>query len=321
MRNGSFECDTRSVWARCYAANCPDVSVERVEEILDSLQRVKILFRWQDTDGRTWGFWVGIRKPGRLPGPSRKDHEKSGAEPPVGQLVEFIGTTGQPSVNQPDASGCVGLGSGLGSGLGLGQGDGDGLVEHGCKGARGAEPPPGSVQGQMEAHGEDWSPEAGEGTTHLTCPSGLNQPDPVRVDDPEQQEQRVANPENSFTLQPLSEAKEFAEFFWELEGQSPVHFEDSPKYATYLKHSAMALDIVPDLADLKNRATWGMTNDKFLREREDLPIALFKTPTKLEDLRWEINRDAKNRRGSSGHANEDDARSGRKDKVVNYSKI
>ena len=160
LANGSFECTPAKVWSKVYAENRPEVSLAHVEQMLDELERAKILFRWS-AEGKTWGYWTGIEKPGRLPPPSRRGetggrHEALGAEPPRAALDAFLArqTSGQPMANhnltngqpidadapyagapeigksnkidgQPTANqrltnGCLGLGSGLGSGLGLG---------------------------------------------------------------------------------------------------------------------------------------------------------------------------------------------------------
>ncbi len=136
--NGSFECHPRQLWGRVYAFNRPDVTLQDVEAILNEYERVKLLFRWT-SEGKPWGYWVGIDKPGRLPSRARLDgrHEKLGAEPPVQQLRPFLSTTvlpdGEPlecqtpTIGQPEVS--LGLGSGLGVGLGSGLGLGCQLVQ------------------------------------------------------------------------------------------------------------------------------------------------------------------------------------------------
>jgi hypothetical protein len=70
LANGSFECNARAIWTTCYGYNRPDVTPEDVAAILDEFERVKLLFRWT-VSGKTWGFWVGIDKPGRLPSEAR----------------------------------------------------------------------------------------------------------------------------------------------------------------------------------------------------------------------------------------------------------
>jgi hypothetical protein len=105
--NGSFECSPRKVWASVYSYNRPDVSVEDVETFLSAFESTGLLFRWNEPDGKSWAYFTGIDKPGRLPGQSRrKKNEKIGAEPPKEALRKFL-----ESKNFP--------GFGFGSGLGI----------------------------------------------------------------------------------------------------------------------------------------------------------------------------------------------------------
>jgi hypothetical protein len=114
LANGSFECTPRLIWSQVYSFNRPDVSPEDVEIFLKAFEEARLLFRWTDADGKHWAYFVGIDKPGRLPGKSRKGkNEKIGAEPPAEQLRKFLD-----SKNFPGS----GFGSGLGSGAGGKQG-------------------------------------------------------------------------------------------------------------------------------------------------------------------------------------------------------
>lgn len=117
LANGSFECNPRLIWARVYAYNRPQVTLEDVQEILGELERVGLLVRWDDA-GKTWGYWVGIDKPGRLPAASRqhKNHEATGPTPPPNLL--------QSMASQRLANGCVGIG--IGTCIGIGKGIGTG---------------------------------------------------------------------------------------------------------------------------------------------------------------------------------------------------
>jgi hypothetical protein len=91
LANGSFECHPTMIWSDVYSFNRPDITPEIVVAILDELERVKLLFRWKAEDGVVWGYWVGIEKPGRLPGRSRWGvNEKVGAEPPAEELAAFL---------------------------------------------------------------------------------------------------------------------------------------------------------------------------------------------------------------------------------------
>jgi hypothetical protein len=116
-----------------YAYNRPEITVETVPQVLDEFERVKLLFRWTDSAGRQWGYWVGIDKPGRLPGKSRQGkNEAIGAELPQEELARFIEKP-TPDVSGlhteangihtlPNGSNLL-LGFGSGSGLGTGSGE------------------------------------------------------------------------------------------------------------------------------------------------------------------------------------------------------
>jgi hypothetical protein len=115
LANGTFEVEPRRVWSQAYAFNRPDISVSDVEAFLLEFERAGMLFSWIDrTDGKVWGFWVGINKPGRLPAASRLKarHETLGPEPPKEALEQYLAAH-RPANGQPMVS--LGSGSGLGS--------------------------------------------------------------------------------------------------------------------------------------------------------------------------------------------------------------
>lgn len=116
LANGTFEAVPRRIWSTVYSYNRPDVTPEIVEQILAEFERVKLLFRWTDAaTGKMWGFWVGIDKPGRLPGESRRGrNEAVGLTPPVDQLRKFLASNGIQSL--PLGNGKL-LGSGSGKGF------------------------------------------------------------------------------------------------------------------------------------------------------------------------------------------------------------
>jgi len=116
LANGVFECNTKRVWSDVYAFNRPDMPPERAESLLNEFERVKLLFRWTDAEGRTWGYWTGIDKPGRLPGKSRRGtNEPIGPEPPQDELRKFLDSNGfHRALNGNEK--LLGLGSGSGSG-------------------------------------------------------------------------------------------------------------------------------------------------------------------------------------------------------------
>lgn len=64
--NGVFEVDVDRVWSDVYSYNRDGVTVETVSEILAELESVGLLRVWEES-GKTWGYWEGIHKSGRLP--------------------------------------------------------------------------------------------------------------------------------------------------------------------------------------------------------------------------------------------------------------
>jgi hypothetical protein len=90
--NGVFELDIRAIWAQAYSYYFPDVTVEQVAEIFAEFIRVKLVFTWTIGE-KTWAFWVGSTKSGRLPPRSRVQagHEILGPEPPCEELARFLG--------------------------------------------------------------------------------------------------------------------------------------------------------------------------------------------------------------------------------------
>jgi len=134
LANGSFECNARAIWATVYSYNRPDVTPEDTVAILDEFERVKLLYRWK-VSGHTWGYWVGIEKPGRLPSQARQKerHERTGEPVPQDELRVFLGLepigSQQETIREPIGSLGLGRGSGLGSGSGNGNGLGSGSGE------------------------------------------------------------------------------------------------------------------------------------------------------------------------------------------------
>lgn len=106
LANGSFECDVRTVWSKCYLYSRPEVTTDQVKMILDAFERVGLLFRWVH-HGKQWGYWVGINKEGRLPPPTQRARMARGQEPPTKGLKAFIST--RPVLGQVQ-HGLVGLG-------------------------------------------------------------------------------------------------------------------------------------------------------------------------------------------------------------------
>jgi hypothetical protein len=125
LANGSFEANPRRIWSTVYSYNRPEITLEQVEQILAELERVKLLFRWNDSpSGKEWGYFIGIEKPGRLPPPSRlrQGHEVLGPPPPKEIVQKFLLGSGQPVATQSVPNGSIGFGSCLGLGSGMGDG-------------------------------------------------------------------------------------------------------------------------------------------------------------------------------------------------------
>lgn len=67
LADGTFECSPEKVWSDVYSYNRSDVNFETVVQLLDELEKAKLLFRWVADDEKTWGYWVGMRENGLLP--------------------------------------------------------------------------------------------------------------------------------------------------------------------------------------------------------------------------------------------------------------
>ena len=118
LANGVFEANPRRVWSSVYSYNRPDVSADDVGQILAEFERAKLLFRWTEpATGKVWGYWIGIDKPGRLPGKSRRGrNETVGPEPPEQELRQFMDSNGIQNLPVGKAP-LPGFGSGSGSGI------------------------------------------------------------------------------------------------------------------------------------------------------------------------------------------------------------
>lgn len=64
--NGVFEASVDRVYARVYSFLMPSISKKKVRGILDAFIRVGLIRVWSE-GGKTWGYFVGIEKTGRLP--------------------------------------------------------------------------------------------------------------------------------------------------------------------------------------------------------------------------------------------------------------
>lgn len=70
--NGVFEADPNRIWARAYSFHRSGIDPGWVRDLFSDFQRVDLLRTWVEA-GKTWGWWTGIDKSGRLPG---KEHIK-----------------------------------------------------------------------------------------------------------------------------------------------------------------------------------------------------------------------------------------------------
>jgi hypothetical protein len=93
--NGCFECSPMLVWRTCYSALRSGWTVAKVAKMLNAFEAAKMLFRFQQ-DGKTYGFFVGIQKEGRLPRPSDRIRSikfwQQGLVPEE-ELASFLGVT------------------------------------------------------------------------------------------------------------------------------------------------------------------------------------------------------------------------------------
>lgn len=80
--NGSFECEPELIWSQVYSYNRTDITPVIVKEILDEFENADMLHRYE-TNGKQYGYWIGIEKEGRLPPPSQRSRYKNlPPEPP-----------------------------------------------------------------------------------------------------------------------------------------------------------------------------------------------------------------------------------------------
>ena len=79
--NGSFEWCERNLWAAAYAS-VRERSLEDLSRYLQAFLDAGLLLKWEQ-GGKTWGYFAGSEKPGRLPRPSwRKRFAQSGSMAP-----------------------------------------------------------------------------------------------------------------------------------------------------------------------------------------------------------------------------------------------
>lgn len=90
--NGCFELTSlRVIWGKV-AANRPDLSLQRLQEVFEQFTRHGLLFTWA-TNGKRYGHWT--RSEGRLPPRSeRRRHKSLAPDIPVGELAKYLNSFG-----------------------------------------------------------------------------------------------------------------------------------------------------------------------------------------------------------------------------------
>jgi len=79
--NGTFECDAEQIHRDLYAYLMPNlIKVKQVRLMIRQFVEAEVLVTWEE-NGKTWGFFVGNEKPGRLPAKSQLNRFKN--LPPV----------------------------------------------------------------------------------------------------------------------------------------------------------------------------------------------------------------------------------------------
>ena len=74
--NGVFEANPGKIWVTAYAYHREGTNPGWVRDLLSDFVRVDLLRTWNE-NGKTWGFWTGIDKAGRLPSKKHWDRYKS----------------------------------------------------------------------------------------------------------------------------------------------------------------------------------------------------------------------------------------------------
>src|SRR5271157_1653264 len=107
--NGSFEWSERRLWAAAYAP-VRDKTAADLGRYLQAFLDAGLLVKW-DQDGKTWGYFTGSEKPGRLPRDSwKKKYSQSRQLEPIPQqsLLDAANVTkARHTRDQGTPEGCV----------------------------------------------------------------------------------------------------------------------------------------------------------------------------------------------------------------------
>jgi len=74
--NGTFEASPSRVYAKIYSYLLPSFTKKRVQSVLDAFVRAGLVYLWEE-QGKSWGYFVGIEKSGRLPDYRHLDRYKN----------------------------------------------------------------------------------------------------------------------------------------------------------------------------------------------------------------------------------------------------
>ncbi len=118
--NGVFEANLAIIRSKVYGFLSPETTNNKVSRIFNEFLRVGLLSVYE-ADGKTWAYFNGIHKPGRLPSGAHVTRYKNlPPDPPP----ELSGT--DPGLSGTDPGVCritpEGFGFGVGSGIGIGIG-------------------------------------------------------------------------------------------------------------------------------------------------------------------------------------------------------
>jgi hypothetical protein len=124
--NGSFECDAASVYSDVYSYNRTTITPVDVTVMLEAFEAAGMLVRWKQ-EGKIWGHFIGIQKPGRLPSGKHLTRHRNLPPLPPSLTTESAQDVPKESGSIPESPGVSGtvpenppLGLGLGKGMGPG---------------------------------------------------------------------------------------------------------------------------------------------------------------------------------------------------------